>query len=269
MPLKLKDVRVGDCFRYLDDTLNEGAVAYYADTRRNPVRPNDLPPGWGASDVDDQGTYPDWWRDNGDDPVELLEHYTRAPKPEVLRRVHIRVGECFQYIGKSSLIEMVDDWERYPRHKLPTCWWIAEVGRCDLAHARVRRIPHWTHVGAWTGLPPRNVLAEPSVVAPAGVFTEEADGLTGAECLARLEKAMQTESLCVVVNRAPARSFVSTHGEASLTEAQVCLGRRAWAAKLAELQAKARATDAARAVSVVTDSGDDDPNPWWPRTDLK
>lgn len=261
----LNDVRVGDCFRFANPDENEDTKyrgPTYADTkRRGSGLPKGLPEGWDATDVDDQRDHPEWWEDNGEREIELLEHYSRSPEPVALTRAMIKVGEAFEHLDvpgeKVVMAAPPIDWGQ----DLPKGWKLGNVTNQVATSKLVRRIPRWDHVGAWAGIPRPDAPAKPIVASPlADLLAETCGGLTGEECLRRLELAMQTESLAR--SWAGSTDMVSTFGE-GLDHRQVALARHVWSAKLAALSADARRRDVARAVVVLVDIDDEDKlGPW-------
>lgn len=264
MTLTTRDIRVGDCFRWIGPTAPDNKPTY-ADTHKNSKQPADLPIGWDACDVDDKEKNFKWWADHGDIPLEILEHYRRDDNGVILTRGHIEVGECYEYCGidatSSRSFLMVEDMTKVRAADLPDGWTYGDVNRTGNNHKRVRRIPRWDFEGTWRGLPRVDELAKPVIVTPLqGMLEEVCDSLTGADCLKRLEYAMQNESLARPMG---SEEVVSTLGGYGMNQAQVRLGRRVWAAKLAELQTAARVQDDARKVSVVTCyDPDDDVGSW-------
>lgn len=276
MTLTLKDLCVGDCFRCTDGKLDD--LPTYADTQENSGRPNDLPKEWDACNVDDKNNSEckDWWRRYRDAAVELLEHYIiTSGEPVVLKRKHIRPGECFMYLDRDSPYYMVanlaDAADRFP------IGWIAATPDAGADEALVRRIPRWDHAGKWTGLPvARRATGQPTD-APSRTMTvtkvvsnpitvtkldlalaEKANGMTGAECLRRLELAMRHESLARP--RHDVTSLVSTYAE-GLDIGQVELGKKVWSLMIADRRRKDIALAKTREVTVLVD-GDYEPEPW-------
>lgn len=257
--IKMNEVRVGDCFRFVEEP---DCKPHYGDTIEHRAAPDDLPDAWNSLDIDDKDKALRWWGNNGEKLVELLEHYNRSPQPVVLTRGHILVGECFEYLDwPSEKVLMVEEQGKWSKHTLPTGWKIAPIS--SIQHKPVRRIPHWNHVGEWRGLPPGDVMAEPVVGTPLTYLLAEKSGdLDGAECLRRLELAMQTESLARPRHDLPA--MVSTYAE-GLDAEQVALGLKVWTATLADKRAQAAALAKAREVVIVVDS-DIELEPWLPST---
>lgn len=263
MTLTLNDVRMGDCFRFIDEGIKAFDGRPTVTTSCNESRPNDLMISWDALDVDDKthvtGGCKTWWEKNGHYPVELLEHYTRSSVPVVLTRSLIRVGECFQYLGDQDRdadlkILMVADYPQWV--PIPVGWRISSFAEKRGNDLLVRRIPHWGDSETWRGIPQGSVPVKTAVEASATatklqkLLKETCNDLTGAECLRRLERAMQTESLARPRTDSP--NMVSTFHE-GLDQQQVVLARSVWAAKLAVLSAASKAIDDSHAVSIVVD----------------
>ncbi len=239
---KFREVRVGECFRYVDSEFGEGK-AWYADTKKN-ERPA-LPDGWDVMDVDDKAECKTWWREHGDLEVEILEHYRLSPEPTVLTRGHIQVGECYQYVETSvearqeaggEKVIMLQSTGTWPRLPLPPGWRIGLISEKKMNHLPVRRVPHWERESEEVAI---DVPAKLPVGTPLEqLLAEVVDEVTGSVCYTRLLVALRTESLC-----RRATGFVSTHGDAPLNEAQYVLATKVWEAKRDELRAATRARE--------------------------
>jgi hypothetical protein len=246
--MKLNDVRVGECFRFLPDQGYDQKPTY-ADTHLK-KKPADLPPTWDACDVDDKDIEIAWWKNGGGLQVELLEHYSRSVEPKVLTRGCIRVGECFQYLdGALDPGCHVMTASGTKPQEAPSDWIAVSVDYVGRNNQRVRRIPRWD--GAKTETSVALVVEQTELQRLLDMLV---DGRTGRQCFAAFEVAMQTESLCRSGN-----GFVSTNADGpGLNIGQCSLAIKIWDLKLAELRAAAKARDAFTSVSILIDGDHDD-----------
>jgi hypothetical protein len=252
MTLKLKDVLPHDCWRFLPNHMApdlKSTVNYNDDLQEE--EPKDKPKVWNdfAWKENDKSQF---WEDNCERPIELLEHYSTHPEPTLLNllRRDLKVGDCFKYL---------EDYDTYadvmpyvvvgPGEKeLPEGWFKSgDKNNLYRGHEHVRLVRRLD------GTYPKRRAApkiEPIIlpcISPLDEILRKTlgkgkDVVTGAECLRRLEGAMRTESF------------------GGLDDAQYRLGLQVWEAKLRELQAQARAAEAIDRVSLVCDDQDELPN---------
>lgn len=171
-------------------------------------------------------------------------------------------GEAFMYLDDPMQPFVAAD-HQSDEPRLPGGWLLStratalEMKRWD---AKVKRIPRWDDKREPTILPCVDPLDR--------LLRTTANGLTGAECLERLEEAMRCENVVRQKNVLGETSgFISTLGEGQtgvlggivggLDEKQFELGQLCWAAKLAKLQ---REEPIRERNKVVLDDQDELPN---------
>lgn len=265
MTLYLKDLRIGDCFRFIQDSAPDKKPTY-CDTVANRRAPRDLPSTWDAIDIDDLGK--SCLLTHLDEPIEILEHYRRSPTPVVLTFGCLRLGDAFEFLYHnggfaSAPPAVLTDFPGNHAFGAPAVWIQCPQNRPDLLGELVRRIPRWDEQDTWVGVPrdnaPKRPLSTPEPVpvpmVPLTLLQQlriaVIDGITGQACFNRFQWAMCTESLV----RTPG-GFVSTYGGAGLNEAQVAHARLMWTTVLAERRAQDLARARERVVSVYLDNGE-------------
>lgn len=259
--IKLRDLIIGDCWRYVSGSDRRPGVTTGADD----PSPTDLPDGW-----DDYGLDPEceYFQNNADRKVELLEHYSvsKTPMPLELKRRDLRPGDCFQYLDDDQIIpgvssvscpHIVDGRNVSYLHK-PSDWLVSTDGSArQRMDSPVRRIPKWPvpFVANPTVLPcidPLKHLTDAIFV----LSKKHVDGLTGTECLWRYENGQRNESIAH-----NGVGLVCTHHEYALNTAQIEHAQDLWAAKLKYKTALKAAEDAERErTRVVCDDIDEMPN---------
>lgn len=243
----LKDVIHGDCWMYSGKNAPDRRPS--VTTRYDEGEPPEMPDSWDdyglprPADFENPESY---IRCNGDREVELLEHFSVSPTPRPLKlkRRDLRDGDCFQYlddskdIAKCISVPYIVDGPNVSLAGMPSGWLTSTETSSKLRlEAPVRRYPHWDRTR-----PPVHIDALTQIL------EHTANGLTGAECLTRLEKAMRYEH---VVRQQT--GFISTLGEdevgvigginGGLDHQQFALGQAVWAEKLRHLQKEAREKD--------------------------
>jgi hypothetical protein len=245
--IKLKDLNLGDCWRYTSG----GDLNPSFTSNMNDPTPSDLPEGW-----DDYGHDPEceYFKNNANRKVELLEHYSvsRHPRPLDLKRRDLHPGDCFQYLDDDviengtniSCPHIVDGRMVSYLHK-PSNWLVSTEGsarrRMD---SPVRRIPKWDQPFVANPGPVVLPCVDPFKHLRDAVFVLErkhVDGLIGSECLWRYENGQRNESIAH-----NGVGPVCTHGEYALNTAQIEHAQDLWSAKLKLKVAEKKAEDAER-----------------------
>ncbi len=156
----------------------------------------------------------------------------------VTRRRDLTPGDCFVYLDAveskrvcatdgSNLNSMPGGWKQSTQR-----------GGANRGSMQVWRIPHWCEVAK-----PEPVQCTPEARKMLDVLIEKVNGVSGAECLVRLENAMRTESL-VITRDADTHEIinaVSTLGNYGMNREEFELGSRAWSASLRAQVAKSKA----------------------------
>ncbi len=163
---------------------------------------------------------------------------------DTVLREQLKMGDCFEYIdhpeqnylaGKKIIVANSE------RDKPEDWGWSGDLILLQRGKWRVRRIPHWNDTSQQPAIL--------SCVAPMDDFdrvsleTAGANKLTGLECLALYEVAIQAEGSNGVLG--------------ALNGAQVALARRMWSAKLRRKVVEANKREHER---VVCDDTDELPN---------
>lgn len=235
--IKLKDLNLGDCWVYVKGNDKRPAVTTGADD----PSPSDLPDGW-----DDYGLDPEceYFKNNADRDVELIEHYRVSPypRPLQLKRKDLEPGDCFQYLdhdkiehGTNVSDPHIVDGPGVSLAHMPRNWLVStSTSARRRADSPVRRIPRWE--APFVANPPSPVVlpcVDPNKELRDTIWVLEmktVGDIKGAECLRRFEMAQQTESLART--RADMDRMVSTNAACALTQDQVEHARHLWELKL-------------------------------------
>jgi hypothetical protein len=261
--IKLKDLIIGDCWRYISGTDRRPGITTDSDA----PSPTDLPEGW-----DDYGLDPEceYFQNNANRKVELLEHYrdSPSPRPLELKRRDLRPGDCFQYLDDDEIIpgvasiscpHIVDGRNVSYLHK-PSDWLVSTDGSArQRMDSPVRRIPKWDQPFVANPGPVILPCIDPFKHLHDAIFVLEkkhVDGLNGKECLWRYENGQRNESIAH-----NGVGLVCTHGDYALNTAQIEHAQALWSAKLKLKTAEKAAEDAERErMRVVCDDVDEMPN---------
>ncbi len=256
--IKLRDLNLGDCWRYVSGSDRRPGVTTHGDD----PSPTDLPEGW-----DDYGLDPEceYFQNNANRKVELLEHYrdSPSPRPLELKRRDLRPGDCFQYLDNSADINEcisvphIVDGRNVSYLGKPPDWLVSTEGSArGRMDSPVRRIPKWDQPFVANPGPVILPCVDPFKHLRDAIFVLEkkhVDGLNGKECLWRYENGQRNESIAH-----NGVGLVCTHHEYALNTAQIEHAQDLWAAKLKLKTAEKAAEDAERQrLRVVCDYQDE------------
>lgn len=168
-------------------------------------------------------------------------------------RHQVEPGDCFAYLDEPDQPYIAAEDKDDARLYNPPGGWLVSTRASALEmkrwQAKVKRINRW------------DAKVEPYVrpcVDPLDkLLRSTANGLTGEECLRRLEATMQCENAVAQKNLAgEVVGYISTLGDNGLNVPQFELAQQCWAAKLAKLMA----TPAPEKNPIVLDDQDELPN---------